>query len=190
MKRDWIIAGLTVTGLMLAAGAVISGHHEREHESDEHGWGWGRARHDINPVQHAKYAEECGACHFAYQPGLLPTASWQRIMAGLSDHFGENAELDATTRTELLGYLTDNAADQANGGRSAHITVSLQDTTPLRITETAYFRRKHHEIPLRAVKDNPKVGSFSQCNTCHTTASQGSYDEDSVRIPGWGRWED
>ena len=27
------------------------------------------------------YKNECGACHMAYQPGLLPTASWTRVMA-------------------------------------------------------------------------------------------------------------
>ncbi len=36
------------------------------------------------------YSEECGACHLAYPPSLLPQASWRGIMDGLADHFGED----------------------------------------------------------------------------------------------------
>ena len=35
-----------------------------------------------------KYQQECAACHTAYPPGLLPAASWQRLMGGLGKHFG------------------------------------------------------------------------------------------------------
>src|SRR5690606_37122372 len=43
------------------------------------------------------YQEECGACHLPYPPGLLPAASWQRIMQDLAHHFGTDASLDAAT---------------------------------------------------------------------------------------------
>ncbi len=33
---------------------------------------------DVAPVKNALYLEECGACHFAYQPGLLPSRSWKK----------------------------------------------------------------------------------------------------------------
>ena len=36
----------------------------------------------------AAYTQECAACHLAYPPGLLPAASWQRLMGGLGKHFG------------------------------------------------------------------------------------------------------
>ena len=48
----------------------------------------------------------------------------------------------------------------------------------------------HDEIPPRMVKDNPEVGSFSQCNSCHRGAAEGVYNEHQVSIPGYGRWED
>ena len=84
-------------------------------------------------------------------------------MASLDDHFGENAELDSETNTSIRNYLVANAADQSSYKRSQGINRSLSDDeTPLRITETRYFQRKHHEIPLRYVKDNPEVGSFSR----------------------------
>ena len=44
-----------------------------------------------------KYQQECAACHLAYPPGLLPAASWQRLMSNLPRHFGTDASLDAAT---------------------------------------------------------------------------------------------
>ena len=43
------------------------------------------------PVTHEPTLQECGECHMAFQPALLPAESWRRIMTGLSDHFGEDA---------------------------------------------------------------------------------------------------
>ena len=150
--------------------------------------GYGR---DVDPALSATYKEECGSCHFAYQPGLLPEQSWKGIMTGLNDHFGDNAELEQPVLDQISQYLTANAADRTKTGRSPGIAKSLAaKEASLRITETAYFRRKHDEVPLRMVKDNPKVGSFSQCQACHTKADTGSYDENQVRIPGFGRWDD
>jgi hypothetical protein len=61
---------------------------------------------------------------------------------------------------------------------------------PPRITQTRYFLRKHDEVPMRLVSGNPKIGSFSNCQACHVGAARGDFDEDDVRIPGVGRWED
>jgi len=146
---------------------------------------------DVAPVKNALYKEECGSCHFAYQPGLLPERSWKKMMANLENHFDENAELDTDTLKTLTTYLTRNSADKSNYKRSRKIMNSLsKNQVPLRITETPYFIRKHDEIPKRVVKNNPKLGSFSKCAACHTKADKGSYDEDEINIPGIGRWED
>jgi nitrate/TMAO reductase-like tetraheme cytochrome c subunit len=44
------------------------------------------------PVTDATAKQECGTCHMAFQPGFLPARSWNRIMDGLADHFGEDAD--------------------------------------------------------------------------------------------------
>jgi hypothetical protein len=190
--KSWIIGGLLAAIGITAAFLAVGSPYENE-------YGWRgpydyrymmRPREDVAPVQSAAYQQECGSCHFAYQPGLLPVASWQRLMDGLADHFGENAELDKETAGQLRAYLVANAADRVGTGRSPGIANSLRGSAPLRITETTYFRRHHHEIPLRIVKDNPEIGSFSRCDACHTGATRGNYDEDGVRIPGYGHWED
>ena len=66
----------------------------------------------------------------------------------------------------------------------------IKGDAPLRITELPYFVRKHDEIPERMVSGNEDVGSFSNCNACNQRAESGDFDEDSVRFPGYGRWDD
>ncbi len=146
---------------------------------------------DVAPVNNQLYKSECGSCHFAYQPGLLPSRSWKKLMGGLEDHFGDNAELLPEDYTAILNYLTSNAAEFSDYKRSRRINKSLaQDETPLRITETKYFKRKHHELPLSRITNNPDIGSMSNCQACHTQAEKGSFDEHEVKIPGMsGRWD-
>jgi hypothetical protein len=140
-----------------------------------------------NPV----YKEECGSCHMAYPPGLLPAISWEKVMAGLADHFGDSAELDTETHRSINQFLLENSADRSPYRRSQKISRSINyDNAPLRITDTPYFRHQHHEIPARMVNANPEVNSLSHCDACHTGALQGSFNEHDVRIPGYGHWDD
>lgn len=151
--------------------------------------GWGRAT-GVAMVTNKQYQAECSACHFAYQPGFLPERSWVKIMGGLDDHFGENARLNEATRISIENYLRDNAADRMPNRYSRSFLRSIRDDgSPMRISETAYFERKHDEVPARMVRDNPKVRSFANCAACHNGAEKGSFDEDGVVIPGFGSWE-
>jgi hypothetical protein len=58
----------------------------------------------LGPVTHEATRQECGACHMAFQPGLLPAASWRQVMSGLAKHFGEDASLDAVKAAEIPGF--------------------------------------------------------------------------------------
>lgn len=185
MKLKKAISAGVLGGLSLAGAGLVIG--------DEGEWRWGGlagARQDVAPVGNELYRTECGSCHFVYQPGLLPAATWQAILQGLDDHFGENAELGAAEQQAVSAYLAANAADRAAYSRFAGIGRSMQGSASLRITDSAYFRRKHDEVPERLVSGNPDVGSFARCDSCHTSAAQGVYDEHQVRIPGVGRWDD
>jgi hypothetical protein len=51
----------------------------------------------LKPVTNQTYRETCGECHFAYQPELLPSASWLKILNQLDDHFGEEVDADRDT---------------------------------------------------------------------------------------------
>jgi len=147
--------------------------------------------HDVTAPDSAPYQEECGACHMAYPPGLLPADAWQRVFNNLDDHYGDNAELPPAQAKLLRGYVLQHAADSGGTLRTRAFAVqAFPAAQAVRISGTAYFKRKHHELPARLVTGNAQVGSFSNCDACHAQAEQGSFNEHQVRIPGHGRWDD
>jgi hypothetical protein len=120
-----------------------------------------------------KYQQECAACHLAYPPGLLPAASWQRLMTTLPHHFGTDASLDPATVKQLATWLTANAGTERR----------VREAPPQdRITRSAWFIRQHDEVPAATWK-RPAIKSASNCMACHTQADRGNFDEDFVRIP-------
>ena len=118
-----------------------------------------------------------------YHPGLLPERSWKKVMAGLDNHFGENASLDAATHDEIAKFLADNSADKQTNRRSSRINQSIPvSSTPMRISETRYFTSKHDEISPNTFK-RKSVGSASNCIACHKGAEKGDFSESQVKIP-------
>ncbi len=57
------------------------------------------------------WRDECGSCHVAYHPTLLPARSWQALMDRQNDHFGEKLELDEATVAGILGFLKNYSAE-------------------------------------------------------------------------------
>ncbi|MFA5826264.1 MAG: diheme cytochrome c [Gallionellaceae bacterium] len=148
---------------------------------------------EVVPVDNKQYKDECGSCHFAYQPGLLPAKSWEKLLNAdaLSKHFGDNAELDKDTLQVIHDYAIANAADKSYHKRSRKIAIATENVeAPLRITEVRYIKRKHHEIPDKMIKGNKDVKSLSYCDACHTQAAKGVFDADTVKIPNYPDWED
>jgi hypothetical protein len=126
-------------------------------------------------VSNAKWVSECGACHLAYPPHMLPAESWRAIMAGLDKHFGSNAGLDAAEVNEITAFLEKHADIR----KKSHET---SGKPLLRITETRWFKSEHREVAEHIWK-NPKVKSRANCGACHTKAESGDYDEHNVKIP-------
>ena len=182
MKSHYFFVTLISLSLVLPLSVTFG-------DEGEHSF-W-KAKPEVAPVTNALYKEECGSCHFAYQPGFLPERSWNKIMSSLASHFGDNAELSAATHQKILSYLIDNSADRVNDRRSVKIMRSIAPTSaPLRITELAYIKHEHDEIPSRLITGNDKVNSLSRCDACHQTAQEGYFNESQIRIPGVGRWDD
>ncbi|KKM08447.1 diheme cytochrome c [Marinobacter sp.] len=154
-------------------------HQRRERKHKEHNH---RGDKNLKPVNSAAYTDSCGACHFVYQPELLPAASWKKILEGTDDHFGETVDLDEGARLEISEYLASNAADKSSAKLSGKIMRCLGGMTPLRITDIPCIRKEHHEITPQMVQ-RKSVGSLSNCIACHRTAESGVYDDDSVSIP-------
>ena len=150
---------------------------ERKHNENNHS-----GYRNLKPVSNSNYADQCGACHFTYQPELLPGASWKKILDGTDDHFGETVDLDEGDRLEISGYLASNAADKSSAKLAGKIMNCVGGMTPLRITDIPCIRKEHHEITPQTVQ-RKSVGSLSNCIACHRTAESGVYEDDHVSIP-------
>ncbi len=132
----------------------------------------------LRPVIDETVLKECSACHMAFPPALLPARSWRALMAGLDNHFGENAALDEATAKHIADYLVANAADATTGGNRRVLRGVRPSDTPLRITELPWWMREHRgEVRPSAFKD-PRVKSKANCVACHRGAARGSFDDD------------
>jgi hypothetical protein len=153
------------------------GSHNEVDDNDDHD------RSDyLKPVTNQAYKETCGECHFAYQPELLPSASWLTIMNQLNDHFGEEIEAEPDTIKTISEYLKTNGAEASSAEIPVKIIKSLARWAPDKITDTPYIRRKHHKLDP-AVFKRESVGSLANCPACHISAEKGIYDDDDVKVP-------
>lgn len=133
-----------------------------------------RADGPLMPLQvPPAYTQECGACHTAYPPALLPARSWKRLMGGLEQHYGSDATLDPKTLQQLDGWL------QQHAGTSRR---AAEEPPQDRITRSAWFEREHRKVDA-AVWKLPSVKSAAQCAACHGGADQGRFDERGLRVP-------
>ncbi|MGB8718080.1 MAG: diheme cytochrome c [Desulfobacterales bacterium] len=170
--------------LVVFAPTISADDDDKRHQRRErkHGEIHYNGEKKLKLVSNATYADQCGACHFTYQPELLPAASWKKILEGIEDHFGEAVTLDEVTKLEISNYLISNAADKSSAKLAWKIMRCLQDLAPVRITDIPCIRKEHREINPQTVK-RPSVGSLSNCVACHRTVANGVYDDDDVSIP-------
>ena len=197
-KRQWVILGLA----LCVVGWGLGNHafedpdergHGRRHRASGHSGG-GDDDHDCRDQQHSEsgdslgpvdspsYREECGVCHLVYHPGLLPSGSWEKILLGLPDHFGETLEMDSETLRVVEEYVTTHSAEHSSARLSARVMRCLDGDTPIRITNIPYIRDEHDEI-RSTIFQRTSIGSRSNCVACHSTAEAGIFEEDTVAIP-------
>ncbi len=149
------------TCLALAAALVSQATQAGEHE------------HNRRVPLPQIYVQECASCHVAYPAGMLPAASWRRLMSGLDKHFGTNATLDEQDLRFISQWLMTHADT-----RNTTSPPVPQD----RITRTDWFVREHRHIEPTTWR-LPSVRSASNCIACHTAADQGSFRERELRMP-------
>ena len=178
--KKWMQLLVLITSITSAGSLLASGGFSSEGGRGEEGEGRGS---NMPAVTNAKWKAECGSCHMVYHPGLLPERSWNKVMAGLDKHFGENASLDTATHDEIAKFLAANSADKQTNRRSNRINQSIPaSATPMRISETRYFTAKHDEVSANTFK-RKSIGSPSNCIACHKGAEKGDFSESQVRIP-------
>lgn len=132
------------------------------------------------------YRQECAACHVAYPPGLLPSASWRRTLGKLDAHHGVDASMDPVAVRQIGQWLERHA-----GTHKAARSEPPED----RITRSVWFVRKHDSIDA-ATWALPSVKSRANCVACHGAADRGLFDDDDLRLPAGlspaqrRRWQD
>lgn len=152
--------------LFAALSTVIFNAHA---DNDRHERGGSSER----PVPlNTTFKQECSTCHIAYSPSLLTAESWRQVMGGLSKHFGSDASLTEVENKEITAFLIKNASTRST------------PSSPLRITETAWFKRKHDAREISpSVWKSSAVKSASNCAACHPRADQGNFNEHEIRMP-------
>lgn len=175
------VALLMLAALLVAAGAYFRG-----------AWSATAAQPYLpytGPVlsDDATWQAECGGCHLAYHPTLLPARSWQRMMAEQQSHFGDDLALDETTTTHVTDFLVANAAERALTEAAWKIQRTTPgDASPLRITELPYWRRTHDGLPEWVWK-SPQVHGKHDCAACHLDAARGTFEDGAMRLPAPAR---
>jgi nitrate/TMAO reductase-like tetraheme cytochrome c subunit len=133
--------------------------------------------HFFAPVNNTVVKEECGSCHLAFAPSMLPASSWTRMMGNLKDHFGDDASVDPKLAAEITAYLVANAGDQGGQRYGNKLLRGVSATNaPLRITELPKWTREHRKVPDWEWK-HKDVRTKANCAACHTNAALGYYDE-------------
>jgi hypothetical protein len=147
------------------------------------------------PAADPRYQSECGACHFAFLPGLLPARSWDALLKKPDEHFGETLSLDPETLRHIRDYMSANAGDRADFTGSKQFLHRLSDeSTPLRITGVRMFKQYHSSVlfkmglapGLNNVRDlSPQARkAMLDCSSCHERAAAGSFAQREIIIRG------
>lgn len=153
----WLSVGMLVVGAVIIGRAQAGGGHY------------------YPPVDDPVVKEECGSCHMAYAPAMLPARSWTRMMGELKQHFGDDASVAPATAERIRRYLESHAGDapgQARGERWLRAVAA--DAAPQRITELPKWVREHRKVSQREWRD---ARSKANCTACHTDAERGVYED-------------
>lgn len=133
--------------------------------------------HYFQPVADPVVKEECGSCHLAFAPSMLPASSWQRMMANLKDHFGDDATVDDALKAKITDYLVKNAADTGGQRYGDKLLRGVSPSNaPLRITELPKWLREHRKVPDWEWR-HKDVRTRANCVACHGEAERGYYED-------------
>ena len=169
MTHKLLLAG--VTGALLGVAGSLLLLRPTPAQADN----YKRPRHLQVPADAPQvWRDECGSCHMLYSPALLPAASWQQQMQTLANHYGNDASLADTDQAAILAFLQD-----ASAQNRLPVEASA-DGMPPRITDTRWFKRRHHEVS-KAKFARPSVGGPANCVACHRNAEEGRFGK--VKIP-------
>ena len=133
--------------------------------------------HFFPPVSEPLVREECGSCHLAFAPSMLPAASWRKMMGELDRHFGEDATVDPEIARKITAWLVANAGDSGGSRYGAKLLRGVDaGAAPQRITGLPKWVREHREVPDWEWR-HKEVRSKANCVACHADAERGYYED-------------
>jgi cytochrome b len=132
-------------------------------------------------AKNAAYDKECGACHYAFHPSLMPARKWAALLADLSNHFGDDASLPPAVTNEISAWLAANSGEHWDT-EAANWFLEEDPSEPLRITATDNWRAKHAQIGAE-VFARKSIGGRTNCAACHADFASGQFDDQAIDIP-------
>lgn len=149
------------------------------------GWHEGYARLQAAAPAPAVNAwrKECGDCHLAYEPSLLPRRSWERMLRGQARHFGEDLSLSAANVRELLAVESQMPPPSWSAWKLGASVAAGE--APLRVTASPFWRHAHRNIPGSAFKSPVSEGRHD-CEACHRDAAAGTFHPRMIEKPANG----
>jgi len=136
--------------------------------------------------------KECGACHMAFPPVQLTAAGWTKIMTGLSDHFGEDASLEAAQVQHIKAYLVEKSLD-GGGTMWGKMTIKRWKKKglidPVRITETPGWKGAHSRPKYKRMAQDVGYARGANCVKCHKQAQKGVFEEFENLYPELGGYD-
>lgn len=112
------------------------------------------------------YLKNCGSCHIALPPQVMPSETWRQLLLDLDQHYGQKLEsIFSPSLLMMWNYLRDFSRP-----------LKEEEAIPYRVKESRYFKALHPRV------DFPEPARLTTCVSCHPGASE--YDYRSL-TPDW-----
>jgi cytochrome b len=129
-------------------------------------------------AQNDAWNKECSGCHLDYHPSILPARSWNKLLDDQHAHFGEDLDLDQDTIGALRQYALKNAAESHATTLAWKVDSTAAQATPLRVTETEYWKHRHAELSDADWNRNKRFA----CDGCHVDAAAGTFLPGAMQV--------
>lgn len=129
---------------------------------------------DSTKTAFEEYKQECGSCHIAYAPFLLPKSAWDSMMSDLENHFGDDASLEEETHARIAVFLEKYANDVLDTKFTQQ-----KESEEIAISQTPYWEVAHRKLNPKIFKTEA-IKSKANCQTCHKDAESGIFAKNAV----------
>lgn len=125
------------------------------------------------------YKKECGSCHIAYVPYLLPQNAWQKIMGDLENHFGDDASLQKHDEKQIFSFLSKHSLEYFD--TKFRSKIKKEDRDKIIISEHVFYQKAHEKISHKVFKSK-EIKSKANCQNCHSDAEEGTFQKNKINF--------